>query len=36
VWYTDVPDFSYRGKFLYLATVIDVCTREIVDVNLLR
>jgi putative transposase len=36
VWCTDFTYLRYQGKFLYLATVIDVFTREIVGVNLLR
>lgn len=36
VWCTDFTYVRYQGKFLYLATVIDVFTREIVGVNLLR
>lgn len=36
VWCTDFTYLSYRSKFIYLATVIDVFTREIVGVNLLR
>ncbi len=36
VWCTDFTYLSYRGKFIYLATVIDVFTREIVGVNILR
>lgn len=36
VWCTDFTYLRYRGKFIYLATVIDVVTREIVGVNILR
>lgn len=36
VWCTDFTYLNYGGKFVYLATVIDVFTREIVGVNLLR
>ena len=36
VWCTDFTYLRYRGKVIYLATVIDVCTREIVGVNILR
>jgi len=36
VWSTDFTYLSYQGKFIYLATVIDVFTREIVGVNILR
>jgi transposase InsO family protein len=33
---TDFTYLSYQGKFIYLATVIDVFTRQIVGVNILR
>ena len=36
VWCTDFTYLRYQGKFLYLATVIDVFTREIVGVPILR
>ncbi len=36
VWCTDFTYLSYRSRFIYLATVIDVFTREIVGVNILR
>jgi transposase InsO family protein len=36
VWCTDFTYLSYYGKFIYLATVIDGFTREIVGVNILR
>lgn len=36
VWCTDFTYLRYQGKFIYLATVIDVFTREIVGVNILR
>ncbi len=36
VWCTDFTYLRYRGKFIYLAPVIDVFTREIVGVNILR
>ncbi len=36
VWCTDFTYLAYQGKFIYLATVIDVFTREIVGVNILR
>ena len=36
VWCTDFTYLKYQGKFMYLATVIDVFTREIVGINILR
>ena len=36
VWCTDFTYLRYHGKFLYLATVIDVFTREIVGVHIVR
>jgi transposase InsO family protein len=36
VWCTDFTYLRYQSKFIYLATVIDVFTREIVGVNILR
>lgn len=36
VWCTDFTYLSYKGKFIYVATVIDVFTREIVGMNMLR
>jgi putative transposase len=36
VWCTDFTYLNYKGKFIYLATIIDVFTREIVGVNLAR
>lgn len=36
VWCTDFTYLKYQGKFIYLATIIDVFTREIVGVNISR
>ncbi len=36
VWGTDFTYLSYRSKFIYLATVIDVFTREVVGVHMSR
>lgn len=36
LWCTDFTYLSYQAKFIYLATVIDVLTRAIVGVNILR
>lgn len=36
VWCTDFTYINYRGKFIYLATIIDLCTREIVGINISR
>lgn len=36
VWCTDFTYLSYRGKFIYLATVIDVFTRELIGVHISR
>ncbi|GIW59183.1 MAG: transposase [Patescibacteria group bacterium] len=36
VWCTDFTYIKYQGKFIYLATIIDVYTREIVGVNISR
>lgn len=36
VWCTDFTYIKYKGKFLYLATIIDLFTREIVGVNVSR
>ena len=36
VWCTDFTYLKYQGKFIYLATIIDLCTREIVGVNISR
>jgi putative transposase len=33
VWCTDVTYLTYKGKLIYLATMTDVFTREIVGVN---
>lgn len=31
IWVGDVSYFKYRGQFWYLATVIDVCTRQVLS-----
>ena len=36
VWVTDFTYIKYMGKFIYLATVIDQFTREVVGVNISR
>lgn len=36
VWCTDFTYIKYKGKFLYLATIIDLFTREIVGVAISR
>lgn len=36
VWCTDFTYIRFRGKFIYLATIIDLFTREIVGVNISR
>lgn len=36
VWATDFTYIKYDGRFIYLATIIDVYTREIVGVNIQR
>ena len=36
VWCTDFTYIKYQGKFIYLATVMDLFTREIVGVNVSR
>lgn len=36
VWCTDFTYIKYQGKFIYLATIIDLFTREIVGVNISR
>jgi transposase InsO family protein len=36
VWCTDFTYIRFQGKFIYLATIIDLFTREIVGVNILR
>jgi len=36
VWCTDFTYIKFQGKFIYLATIIDLFTREIVGVNILR
>ncbi len=36
VWCTDFTYIKYQGKFIYVATIIDLYTREIVGVNISR
>lgn len=36
VWCADFTYIKFQGKFIYLATIIDLFTREIVGVNILR
>lgn len=36
VWCTDFTYIRYQGKFIYLATILDLYTREIVGVNISR
>ena len=36
VWCTDFTYIKFQGKFIYLATIIDLFTREIVGVNITR
>ncbi len=36
VWCTDFTYIKYQGKFIYVATIIDLFTREIVGVNISR
>lgn len=36
VWCTDFTYVKFQGKFIYLATIIDLFTREIVGVNISR
>jgi len=36
VWCTDFTYIKYQGKFIYLATIIDRFTREIVGINISR
>ena len=36
VWVTDFTYIKFQGKFIYLATVIDLFTREVVGFNLSR
>ena len=36
VWCTDFTYIRFQGKFLYMATIIDLFTREIVGVNISR
>lgn len=34
VWASDFTYIKFQGRFLYLATIIDICTREIVGWNI--
>lgn len=36
IWVTDFTYIKYQGKFLYLAVIMDLCTREILGVNISR
>ena len=36
VWCTDFTYIRFQGRFIYLATIIDLFTREIVGVNIMR
>jgi len=36
VWCTDFTYIRFQGKFIYLATIIDLFTREIVGINISR
>lgn len=36
VWCTDFTYIKYQGKFIYVATMIDLYTREIVGINISR
>ena len=36
VWCTDFTYIRFQGKFIYFSTIIDLFTREIVGVNILR
>lgn len=36
VWVTDFTYIKFQGKFIYLATVIDLFTREVVGINISR
>lgn len=36
VWATDFTYIKYRGRFIYLATIIDIYTREITGANVSR
>jgi len=36
VWCTDFTYIKFQGKFIYLATIIDLFTREIVGINIQR
>ncbi|VVA44049.1 conserved hypothetical protein [Candidatus Roizmanbacteria bacterium] len=36
VWVTDFTYLKYQGKFIYLAVVMDLCTREIIGINISR
>lgn len=36
VWVSDFTYLRYQNRFIYLATTMDVCTREIVGINISR
>lgn len=36
IWATDFTYIKYKGKFIYLATILDIYTREIVGWNITR
>lgn len=36
VWITDFTYIKYKNKFIYLATIIDLYTREVVGINISR
>lgn len=36
VWVSDFTHIRYKGRFLYLATIMDLWDREIVGVNISR
>jgi putative transposase len=36
IWATDFTYIKYNGRFIYLATIIDLYTREIVGINIQR
>lgn len=36
IWVTDFTYLKFQGKFIYLATIIDLFTREVVGVNIAR
>lgn len=36
IWVSDFTYIRYQGKFFYLATIIDLFTREVVGINISR